>query len=91
LPHTKKASPMIQEGAPAPVLASKNAPMHSVELVCVKAKSAGLIDHVAPPNDSSTFTVVEHADGTLSQLTSRCSRSLLTEAIISCPFTRGWL
>jgi hypothetical protein len=62
LSHTKKASPMIQEGDPVPVLASKNAPMHSVELVCVKAKSAGLIDHVAPPNENSTFTVVEHAD-----------------------------
>lgn len=53
---------MIQEGAPVPVLTSKNAPMHSVEVVCVKAKSAGLIDHVLPPNDSSMFTVVEHAD-----------------------------
>jgi hypothetical protein len=62
LPHTRKASPMIQEGDPVSVLASKNAPMHSVELICVKAKSTGLIDHMAPPNDSSTFTVVEHAD-----------------------------
>jgi len=58
----RKASPIIQEGAPEPVFVSKNAPMHSVEpeLTCMREKSVGLIDQVDPPKDSSTFTIVEH-------------------------------
>lgn len=65
--RTRKASPIIQVGVPEPpVFVSKNAPMHSVELYCVKEKSAGLIDQVDPPNDSSIFTVVEHANCVLS-------------------------
>jgi hypothetical protein len=68
--RTRKASPIIQVGAPEPVVVSKNAPTHSVEpeLSVVKAKSSGLIDQVEPPNDNSTFTVVEHANDVLSDL-----------------------
>jgi hypothetical protein len=61
--RTRKASPIIQAG-------SVSVPRHSVEVEVVreKAKSAGLVDQVDPPNDSSTLTVVEHANYDLSNL-----------------------
>ena len=54
---------MIHVGVelPAVDVISKNAPIHSVELIDVNSKSDGLIVHVFPPNESSTVTDVEQA------------------------------
>lgn len=56
---------MIHEGAvvPAVDVISKKAPIHSVELIEVNAKSAGLIVQVFPPNENETVTDVEQAVG----------------------------
>ena len=65
--------------------------MHSVELDCAKAKSAGLIDQVDPPKDNATFTVVEHANCVLNDGVRGRLRNVLTVAIVTCPFACCWL
>lgn len=57
---------MIHEGVVLDVVVepmSKKAPIHSLELIDVNAKSAELIVHVFPPNDIVTVTDVEQAVG----------------------------
>lgn len=57
--RTRNVSPMIQAGLADP--SSKKAPIHLFPVVCVIAKSAGLMFQVFPPNESATVTSVSQA------------------------------
>ena len=57
----RKVSPTIQPGPSLGPLNTKMDPTHWLLEICDDGKSAGAMDHVCPPKEIATLTVVEHA------------------------------